>query len=67
MTTERARGSPLYSPAAVAKMERTDLHRIYDISYEHNYVVCTCGWEGDAVGVRSFASHHREMEKASRG
>lgn len=41
-------------------------HRIADISYAADYVLCTCGWIGSAWGDE-YASHHKGGQRLLTG
>lgn len=34
-------------------------HRIEDISYSQDYLLCNCGWEGKALDEDDYKTHKR--------
>lgn len=37
-------------------------HLIADISYARDWLICTCGWEGKALGKLEYFNHRKHAE-----
>jgi hypothetical protein len=53
----------MLSPLTIAKQAMTDRHVIEEISYSMNYIMCSCGWEGDPSDENAWKMHRREIAK----